>query len=371
MNIKKSPLLAGLLSLSAVFGSMTGKAEGYTITQDDMEKIFAQGEVADIPVGNGQAIISVTSNGWSKTEENYNYETHQLETRTWRAPFIVHNADKSSGFARAYTNMPEIATIAVNEDNGNVYGFKSNESSEFYQIGTGNITATDPLPVLAQLKPTATTLGFYTLNGDAYQTATATVKSAFAWSVGEYDYILAYNPEGGVSRTTVWRRNGIVNRQAYFVGVEPKNVLRGDNVIYYGNDTSMVSISKSNPTNAVPVTLMSDRVGMSVVGDTLYQATHDGFYNQDGKLGISKLVVDGGDIVLGPLVNSIDIEHMTVTYDKTKLVIACDATEDFAIGNYLLSDNTSVIGVKGATQVVAKQDGIYAMIKNQMVRVHD
>ena len=381
MNIKKSPLMAGLLTLNSIFGAMAGKAEvtPYTITDSDRNAIFTnQTELATVPVGNKGAMISVVK-GWSaETDVTTNWVQtvgngyQQVITSTlWTAPFIVYGNDKDSGFAKAYPNLPAIGAIAVNEDNGRVYAFAPGENKDFYQLSMGNITASEPLLILGQLQPTATTLGFHSENDETSQKRDVNVARAVAWTdAQEGEFILTYGTEG-YFKTTIWHRNGVVNRRAQFAGIEPKEVMRGQDVIFYGDGVSMVSISKANPeAGETPVDLRSDKVGLGVIGDTLYQATEDGIYKGDEKLEITGQIIYEGSSYTLPL-ETINIKHMTMSYNGDQLVVACDADKDMKVKNYKLSDNTQIIAVEGATQVTARRDGIYAKIKNQMIRVHE
>ena len=374
MNIKKSPLMAGLLALSAVFGSMSGKADekGYTITREDTDAIFNQTELASVSTSN--VVVAIRS-GWSYSEESYNYTTYQLETNTWTAPFTVHSPDRAYGFTGAFRNfeLPTVSLVAINEDNGKIYAFKSGENEDFYQLNIGSITAKEPLQALSQLNASVTTLGFHSNSNTNSTRQSTAVERAIAWTSGSDEYILTYDVDGGKNaKTKIWHRNGVVNRQGSFDGTAPIQVIRGQNVIYYGNDAKLVYISKSNPLEGEHgVSLISGRVGLGVVGDTLYQAKSDGVYKAGVKLGINKVVIDDGDAVLVPLASGVEVSHMTMTYDRTKLVIACNPTEDKAVKDYQLSDSTPVIAVKGATKIEARSNGIFAMIKNQMVRVHD
>lgn len=389
MNIKKSPLVAGLLTLNAIFGAMTGKAEAssYSITEEDRQAIFNQKEMAAVPVADGNATISVRT-GWSaETDVATNYVktveggvtsiTEVVTSTIWTAPFVVHNADRSSGFTKAFSNAPEwgnIGTVAVNEDDGRMYAFANGMKNEFYEFSFGNVTATEPLKILTQLTPSVTTLEFHSNSNPDSSRQETTVQKAVAWTdKDEGEFLLTYRvKQGDVPETIIWHRNGVVNRRADFAGIEPVDVLKGENVIYYGNVTNnqLVSISKANPeAGETAVSLLSNNVGVGVVGDTLYQAKSDGIYDKNGQaLTMEKKIVYEGDTLFWPL-DAIDIKHMTMSYDKTKLIIACDATEEKSVKDYRLSDKTSVIAVKGASKVEARKDGIYALIQNQMQKV--
>ena len=390
--MKAKKLLMMLSTMAAMVAGSSAKAEkvNFPMQQGDAKDIlFNQTEVARFPVPGTEAYVSLVK-GWqagtkvAQTPVSIVNGQVQYETTTnrvdvseadtlWTAPFVVHGKEGDSGFATARTDSEigfmtnGISTVTVNPDNGKMYVFENHDQSHdhFWEFSLGNITGKEPLEILGQLNPQATEVPFYSDNSDSGKKQATRVDKAFAWgqhNVGDGEWIVTYDSQNALNNTIVWHRNGVVNRQAKFVGIKPEEVTFTEDKIYVSDGTNLVSMDKANPTNGyTTVELSTGNQGFGVTSTGIYQVNADGqICNEAGRpMNLyKKIAEDTAGIEWGPYENKGAFTDMMVD-DQGRLITAFSADAEVDVKDlYIGEAKHPMKAISGVQKIVSAQNGV-------------